>query len=143
MTHARASLIIINLNKILLIHRIKNDTEYFVFPGGSVEDGENLTDAAVREAKEETGLNVKLGKKLWQYRNDFDNRDNHYFVVTKYSGELKLGRPEIERVSNNNKYILEWHSLKALNDIKLFPVEIKERVIDFLNGKHTINSPSS
>lgn len=36
----RVSAIIIKNNQILLIHRIKNDIEYFVLPGGAVEVGE-------------------------------------------------------------------------------------------------------
>ena len=32
--------VIIKNNKILLIHRLKKGEEYFVLPGGGIEDGE-------------------------------------------------------------------------------------------------------
>ncbi len=49
----RAVAIIIRDGKILLIHRIKNGQEYFVFPGGGIIEHENAEDAVVREIKEE------------------------------------------------------------------------------------------
>lgn len=44
--------------KILLTQR--EDFETWVLPGGGVEEGESLAQAAIREVKEETGLDVEL-----------------------------------------------------------------------------------
>ena len=130
MVAIRANVVIKDGDKILLMHRIKNGAEYFVLPGGSVEDGESVTDAAIREAKEETGLDIEINKPLWRFHNSIDNRDHHYFLVTQYSGQLKLGGPEIDRVSESNKYFLEWHTKGEFNDIKFYPEEMKVRVLE-------------
>lgn len=44
--------------KVLLIHR--EDFDVWALPGGRVEPGETLAQAACREAREETGLDVRL-----------------------------------------------------------------------------------
>jgi len=57
-TNVRVSAIILKDDKILLIHRKKNGEEYWVFPGGGVEDTETPEQGIIREVKEETGLDV-------------------------------------------------------------------------------------
>ncbi|MDO8724487.1 MAG: NUDIX hydrolase, partial [Candidatus Methanoperedens sp.] len=60
--------VIIYHGKIVLIMR-KNPPyqDHFAIPGGFVEVGETVETAAVREAKEETGLDVKIMKLLGVY----------------------------------------------------------------------------
>ena len=125
----RVSAIIINSGKILLIHRIKKDKNYFVLPGGSVDENENNIDALIREVKEETNLNVHTQKELWQINNEYDKRTQYIYLVSSYSGNLQLGSPEKERQSENNKYILEWHSIDNLKILKFFPSEIKKNIL--------------
>jgi len=53
--------ILLDGDKIVLIKRANPPFEgLYALPGGFVEYGEKVEDAAVREAKEETGLTVKL-----------------------------------------------------------------------------------
>ncbi|RLI05849.1 NUDIX hydrolase [Candidatus Bathyarchaeota archaeon] len=54
--------------KILLIKRkYEPGTGKWALPGGLVEFGETVEEAAIREAKEETGLNIKIKKLLGVY----------------------------------------------------------------------------
>ncbi len=46
-------------NRILLQNRVKDDWKGYALPGGHVEAGESFVEAAIREAKEETGLRIK------------------------------------------------------------------------------------
>ncbi len=49
--------IIISNKKLFMIHSTKYD--YYKFPGGGIENGENPVDAMIRETREEAGLVVK------------------------------------------------------------------------------------
>ncbi|MEJ2889710.1 NUDIX hydrolase [Actinomycetospora aeridis] len=44
--------------RLLLIHKIDND--YWALPGGAMDLGESIRDAAVREVEEETGVHVEV-----------------------------------------------------------------------------------
>lgn len=67
--------------------------DHWALPGGIVEYGETVEEAALREAKEETGLNVKLKFLIGVYSNPDRDPRGHYITVVYYadaiSGELK------------------------------------------------------
>lgn len=51
--------------ELLLIHKIDND--YWALPGGGHDPGESITETAVREVKEETGIDVKVESLVGTY----------------------------------------------------------------------------
>ncbi|MCB1137883.1 MAG: NUDIX hydrolase [Leptospiraceae bacterium] len=51
---------------IVLIER-KNEPHGFALPGGFVDEGESVEQAAIREAKEETSLDVRLEELFYVY----------------------------------------------------------------------------
>lgn len=56
----RAGGLLIENGKLLLIHRIKNNDEYFFIPGGGLEEGEDIYEATKRELYEEVCINICL-----------------------------------------------------------------------------------
>jgi ADP-ribose pyrophosphatase YjhB (NUDIX family) len=67
---------------IVLIER-KNPPHGWALPGGFVDWGESLEEAAVREAREETSLNVTLTRQFHTYSDP--NRDpRHHTITTVY-----------------------------------------------------------
>lgn len=115
----RAAVVIVDGDRVLLMHRRKKGEDYYVVPGGGIEAGETPEEAAVREAKEETGLDVTLDRKLRVF--DDDGRRGHYFLATRFSGVQRVGGPERERMSPENRYDLEWVEVGRLKSIALRP----------------------
>lgn len=72
---------------IILIKR-KNPPEGWALPGGFVDYGESLESAAVREAKEETGLNVELIRQFHSY-SDPKRDPRHHTITTVFIAKAK------------------------------------------------------
>ena len=72
---------------IILIKR-KNPPYGWAIPGGFVDYGESLEEAAVREAKEETNLDVKLIKQFHTY-SDPKRDPRHHSISTVYIAKGK------------------------------------------------------
>ena len=76
---------------IILIKR-KNYPYGWAIPGGFVDYGESLEEAALREAKEETNLEVKLIRQFHTY-SDPRRDPRHHSISTAYIAKGK-GKPQ-------------------------------------------------
>ena len=81
----------IESKEIVLIKR-KNPPNGWAIPGGFVGYGESLEEAAIREAKEETNLDVKLIIQFHTY-SDPKRDPRHHSISTVYIAKAK-GKPE-------------------------------------------------
>ncbi len=70
---------VIHENQILLTQR--DDFETWILPSGGVEEGESVAQAAIRETKEETGLDVELTGLVGVYSR-IGLFDNHAVLFT-------------------------------------------------------------
>ena len=75
--------------EVLLVHRPRYDD--WSLPKGKLDDGESYEDAAVREAREETGYRVRLGRELATVRYT-DQKDRpktvRYWAMTVEAGDF-------------------------------------------------------
>jgi ADP-ribose pyrophosphatase YjhB (NUDIX family) len=66
------------------------------WPQGRVEEGEAVEEAAVREAKEETGFDLKIEKTVAILEDTFaDIKELHVYLATIVGGEMTLPDDEI------------------------------------------------
>ena len=81
----------IESKRIILIRR-KNPPYGWAIPGGFVDYGESLEKAALREAKEETNLDVELIRQFHTY-SDPKRDPRHHSISTVYIAKGK-GKPK-------------------------------------------------
>ena len=84
--------IIIKINEGILLIKRKNPPFGWALPGGFVDYGESLEDAAIREAKEETGLNVELLSQFHTYSDP--NRDQRMHTISTVFIAKAEGEPK-------------------------------------------------
>ena len=84
-----AAMLVENEGKILLGLRNKvNAQDHWVIPGGGVEYGETTEEAAIRELKEETNLDVE-DVKLIGAKEIIANNPDYHSIIFFYQGKAK------------------------------------------------------
>ena len=98
-----------NLYLIAQRNRNKYLALQWEFPGGKVENNENLQDALMREIMEELNVTIKVNEKITEeyFKDEKINILIHYFFCSIKDGEIKLAEHEdflwIEK-NNFDKY---------------------------------------
>lgn len=125
----RAAAILIQNDHVALIKRERQGLLYYVFPGGQVEEGETLAEAAVREVAEETGLQVTVGPLLAVVT--LGERQQYYFGAEIIGGDFGTGRgPELQGTyaPENGTYMPVWVPLAELAQLPVRPAPLAELV---------------
>lgn len=126
-TRIRVGVVIIDQNKILLVrmHR-ENSEDVYVLPGGGVEDKESIFDAAIRETKEETNLEIGIIKILY-LKSLYTNSDNALEIILLgkvKKGELKNGFDPEDKGKNILKEV-KFVEISALRKMNFHPKQLK------------------
>ncbi|MBU9713935.1 NUDIX hydrolase [Evansella tamaricis] len=88
-----ATIVINDKGEVLLIKGPKRGWE---MPGGQVEEGESLKDAAIRETKEESGIDIEVIKFCGIFQNVRASICNTLFLAKPIGGEPTTGPESLE-----------------------------------------------
>ena len=124
--------IIIDDNKLLTMFRrkIKSDgtvKEYYVIPGGGLEEGETLEENVIRELREEFNVDIEVVKFLGT--EEYDDTIANYFLCKIVSGTPKLSGEELERMTHENYYEIRYIDLKEIDCYDINAKDIIKKVI--------------
>ena len=141
-------LMINSKGKILLAHN--NNT--YQFPGGHLEEGENMDDCIVREIKEETGIDLEVNEGpflcIKTYDNNYFNTGKkvlcyvyyYRFFTDKLPDLSKTHYDELEIATDFNLYYIVFSDLrnflkKAISNDMINPAISREMIaaIDVYN----------
>ncbi|MFH5183784.1 NUDIX hydrolase [Paenibacillus sp. TAB 01] len=88
-----AAIVINEKNEMLLI---KGPRRGWEMPGGQVEVGESLSHAAIRETKEESGIDIEIIKFCGIFQNVENSICNTLFLAKPIGGELILSSESLD-----------------------------------------------
>jgi 8-oxo-dGTP pyrophosphatase MutT (NUDIX family) len=126
----RSAAIVIDNDKILLVkHKHpKSGIEFWVPPGGGLEDSESIYDCAIRETYEETGLKVILGE--IRYLREFvdpEHGEHHFeiFIQAKsFVGELTISN--VNPDDSDGPYVKE---VKFLSQVEISGLTVYPEIL--------------
>ncbi|WP_270889237.1 NUDIX domain-containing protein [Pedococcus sp. 5OH_020] len=130
---AASAVVVDDRGRIVLQRR--RDNEMWALPGGAMEIGESVADCAIRETREETGLEVQVSAIVGIYSDP-----KHVFAYDNGEVRQEFSICVLARVSGGSiKVSDESHEVKAFapEEIAELPMvpSIRLRISDYLTGQ--------
>jgi 8-oxo-dGTP diphosphatase len=117
-----------------VVPRVEGEFIFWALPGGEIEAGETESEAAVREVREEVGLELRVEGPVYQDSNQFvhqgEMQDNVDFL---FRAECRREEPRLIGVTADERKIMKeirWWSeaeIEASRE-RIFPENLAERI---------------
>lgn len=132
-----ARAIILEEDKILVMHRNNEGNQYFTLVGGKVDSNETPEQALVREVREETGLEVVSARLV--FIEDHPEPYNHQFVYlceVAPHGEVAIQDMAEEAILNKlsiNIHQPMWANLASFPTLAFRTPQLQQAIIEGIN----------
>ena len=131
----RPSVLILKNNKILVLKSKYSSGEFYLLPGGNIEEFETTQETAIRETKEETNYDIRIEKLLYmqEWINQSRNKNVLYmiFLGTIISGdETHLNDPCLDE---GHIQKIKWIEIDELMNLKFYPKDILPEIKKSIN----------
>lgn len=118
-------------DKMLMVRHHHDDKDIWMVPGGGIEAGESSAEAAAREVKEETGLDVEIGRLIWHVEevSERGQRFVNFFIARVSGGKLALGHdPEYDDAHQVLREV-KFMSREEVQDLSnIYPHYLKDEI---------------
>lgn len=134
-----AKALIIRNESVLLVEYVDESGLHYNLPGGGVQNGESISEALLREVKEETGIDIDIGPLVFiiEYEPTRNARwagPIHKLNMVFECGIIGEGGPNMPQNPDSNQTAVKWVRLSKLETIELLP-HIEDRIIDYAKNK--------
>lgn len=123
-------MVVRNDGRVLLLKRSEDETHLqgmWDVPGGSVDEGETPRETAVREAKEEAGVEVEVERpvKTWSYTDEgIEHRAGVTFLCRPVTDDVELGEEHTDFM---------WATEAELEELEMYE-ELRDSVAEILDS---------
>ncbi len=121
--------------EVLILRRSKTDKNeplHWDLPGGGLDDNEEIEIGAIREVKEETGLDVSGIKIIGAYTIDDDS--------LQFIAKAKANSEDVVLSFEHDEY--KWVSIYKLNEIKKIGIHLKVAIAILFKNERILVYPN-
>jgi ADP-ribose pyrophosphatase len=117
--------VVFSNDRVLLVRRGQPPSEdLWAIPGGSVEIGETLQEAAEREILEETGIAIRAREPVYTFdaiERDDAGKIRFHYVIVDLSADYVTGNP----TAGDDALEARWVTAQELNELQVSPPTLK------------------
>ena len=123
-------------SKVLLVERKKDPfKQTMVLPGGFINEGELAEDAAIREVKEETSLDIEIDNILGVYSDPSRDPRGH-IMSTVFIGKISDKSDKKEPIAGDDAATTKWVDLESIEE-ETFGFDHQKILMDYKKWKQS------